>query len=58
MYSIKINKEIIAFGAIEIEKQKINYSRHTVKITNVDVNKILIFNEITFRKKGFKYVIG
>ena len=43
---------IIKFGDIEIQKQKF-YQRK-----NIDINKTVISNKVSFGKKEFKYLIG
>ena len=42
MCSIKMSKEIIAFGDIEIEKLKFHFSKYPIILKNVDVGKIMI----------------
>ena len=57
---IKIEKLIIKFGDIEIEKQKCHQHKGPIPITNIDIKKIrpLISNKVSFGKKVFKYFIG
>ena len=53
---IKVSKEILTFGNIEIEKD--NYYRNKTPIFLKDVD-ILVKNIDSFwRKKNFKYLIG
>ena len=40
MYSIKMNKQIITFGDIEIEKHKFNYLRNPSFTEDVNKDKI------------------
>ena len=49
---------IIKFGDIEIKKQKFHQHKRPVSIKNVDINKIVVSNKVSFGKKGFKYFIG
>ena len=48
---IKMGKEILTFGNIEIEKNK--FSRHKIPILggDVDIEKVLVSNKILFGKK-------
>ena len=48
---------IIKFGDTEIEKHKFHQRKQPILINNVDINKTLVSNKISFRKKGFKYFI-
>ena len=53
--------KIIKFGDIEIQKQKFHqHKRHKrpISIKNIDMNKIVISDKISFSKKRFKYLIG
>ena len=54
---IKIEKTNIKFGGIEIEKRFHQHKRH-ISIENIDINKIVLSNKVSFSKKGFKYFIG
>ena len=55
---IKMEKTIIKFGDIEIEKQKFHQHKRPISIKNIDINKIVVSNKVSFGKKGFKYLIG
>ena len=46
------------FGDIEIEKQKFCQHKRSISIKNIDINKIVVSNKVSFGKKGFKYFIG
>ena len=50
--------KIIKFGDIEIQKQKFHQHKRPIAIKNIDMNKIVISNKISFSKKRFKYLIG
>ena len=60
----KKNKEKIKktdykrFGNIEIEKQKFHQDKSTILIENIDVNKIIVSNKVSFGEKGFKCSIN
>ena len=54
-----MDKEIITFGDIEIEKQKFHYHKNLISIYDLDINRTVVTNKIFFlTKKGFKYFIG
>ena len=55
---IKIEKAIIKFGDIEIEKQKFHQYKRPISIKNIDINTIVVSNKVSFGKKGFRYFIG
>ena len=46
------------FGDSEIEKQKCRQYKRPIWIKNIDINKVLVFNKVSFGKKCFKYFIG
>ena len=54
---IKIEK-ITKFFGIKIVKQKFHQHNEPISINNIDINKIVISNKVSFGKKGFKYFIG
>ena len=51
-----MNKEILTFEYIEIEK-KIFYCNKTIFWKDVDAEKVLVSNKITFGEKNYKYFI-
>ena len=51
-------EKIIKFGDIEIQKQKFHQYKNPISIKNIDINKIVVSNKVSFGKKGFKYSIG
>ena len=53
-----MEKIIIKFGDIEIEKQKFHQHKKPVSINNIDINKIVVSNKVSFGRTGFKYFIG
>ena len=53
-----MEKSVIKFGYIEIEKQKYHQNKRPISIKNIDINKIVVSNEAFFDKNGFKYFIG
>ena len=48
----------MAFGDTEIEIHKFHYHRNPIPIYDVDINKIIVSNRVSFGKEGFKYFIG
>ena len=46
------------FGDIEIQKQKFHHHKESISIKNIDINKIVVSNKVSFGKKAFKYFIG
>ena len=54
-----MEKAVIKFGDIEIEKQKSHQYKRPISIKNIDINKIVVSNNVYFgKKKGFKCFIG
>ena len=53
-----MEKTIIKFGDIEIEKLKFHQHKSPISINNIDINKILVSNKVSFGKRLFKYFIG
>ena len=50
-----MEKAIIKFGDIEIEKQNFRQYKIPISIKNIDINRS---NKVSFVKNGFKYFIG
>ena len=50
---IKMEKNKIKFGDIEIEKEKFYQHERPTSIKNIDNNKIVVSNKASFSKKGF-----
>ena len=53
-----MEKIIIKFGDIEINKQKFNQHKRPILINSIDINKKMVSNKVSFGKKGFKLFIG
>ena len=54
-----MNKGIfLRFGNIRIGKRKFHYHKSPYLKDNVDIDKILISNKVSFGKKGYKYFTG
>ena len=52
-----MEKIIVKFGDIEIEKQKFHQYKRPISILNIDINKIVVSNKVSFGKNGFKHFI-
>ena len=53
----KIGKEILTFGNIEIEK-KIYHHKTPIFVGDLDIEKVLVSNKISFCENKYKYFIG
>ena len=53
-----MEKIIIQFGDIEIEKQKFHEHKRPISIKNKDINEIVVSSKVSFSKKGFKYFVS
>ena len=51
-------EKIIKFGDSEIQKPKFRQHKEPISIRNIDINKIVVSNKISFGKKAFKHFIG
>ena len=49
---------IMKFSDIEIQKQKFDQHNGPIFIKNININKIVVSNKVSFGKKGFKYFIS
>ena len=47
-----MEKTIIKVGHIEIEKQKFHQYKRPFSIKNIDINKIVVSNKVSFSKKN------
>ena len=52
-----MEKTIIKFGDIKIEKLKFHQHKRPISIKNIYINKIAVSNKVSFGKRGFKYFI-
>ena len=55
---IKMGKEILTSGDNEIEKNKFYRNKAPISLKDVDTEKVLVSNKISFGEKSFKYFIG
>ena len=53
-----MGKEILTFGDIEIEKSKFYRHKSPVPLRDIDIEKVLVSNKISFGEKNYKYFIG
>ena len=53
-----MEKTIIKFGKIDIQKQKFHQHKRPISINDIDIHKMIVSNKFSFGKKGFKYFIG
>ena len=51
-------KTVTKFGDIKIKKQKFQQYKRPILTTNIDTNKVVVSNKISFCKNNFKYFIG
>ena len=52
-----MEKSIIKFGDIEIEKQKFHQHKRHISIKNIDIDKTVVSNKVSFGKNGFRHLI-
>ena len=55
---IRMNKKIIKFDDTQIEKYKFQQYKSPFLMNNIDVNKIVLSNKISFGRNDFKYFIS
>ena len=53
-----MEKTIIKFCDIEIQKLKFHQHKGPISIKNMDIDKIRVSDKVSFGKKEFKYFIG
>ena len=53
-----MDKEIVTFGDIEIEKHKFYRYKCPIYFEDVDIDNVLVFNKVSSSKKSYKYFIG
>ena len=54
---ITMDKRTIKIDDTEIEKYKFHQYKSPISINNVDINKIVVSNKVSFNKNDFKYFI-
>ena len=53
-----MGKEILTLGNTEIEKNKSYRHKTPILLGDVDIEKVLVSNKISFGEKSYKYLIG
>ena len=53
--SIKMGKDILTFGDIEIEKKKIYRNKSPIFKKDVDIKKVFVSSKISSGEKNYKY---
>ena len=53
-----MDEKIIKFDDTAIEKYKFHQHKNPILINNIDINKIVVSNKVSFGKKDFEYFIG
>ena len=53
-----MDKKIINFCDTAIENHKFHHHKTSILTNNININKIVVSNEVSFCKKSFKYFIG
>ena len=50
---VKTDKTSIKFGDTEIKKHKFHQYKGSISIKNININKIVVSNKVSFGKKRF-----
>ena len=53
-----MEKTVKTFDDIEIKKQKSHQYKRPISIKDIDINKRVVSNKVSFAKKCFKYFIA
>ena len=53
-----MGKDILAFGDMEIEKNKFYWHKSYVPLRDINTEKVLVSKKISFGEKSYKYFIG
>ena len=53
-----MDKKIIQFDDTEIEKYKFRQYESSILIGNIDINKIVVLNMVSFGKKDFNILVA
>ena len=53
-----MGKEILAFGAIEIEKNKFYRHKSPIILKYEGIEKVLVSNKVSFGEKKYRYFFG
>ena len=58
MKAYKKKEIIIKRGGTEIQKQSFHQHEGPISIKNIDINKIVVSDKVSFDKKGCRYFFG
>ena len=53
-----MEKTITKSGDIEIEKQKFQQHKKPISIKNIDINKMVVFNKVSFGKRVLNILLA
>ena len=53
-----MGKEILTFGNIDLEKIRFYSNKTSVLLKNINIEKVLVSNKISFRENNYKYFVG
>ena len=53
-----MDKQFITLDDTKIEKYKFHQNKIPISINDIDINKIVVSNKLSFGKQDFKYFIG
>ena len=53
-----MGKEILTFGDIFLKKNKFYRNKAPISLKDVDIEKVLVSDQISFGEKNYKYFIG
>ena len=53
-----MDKKIIKSDGNEIEEYKFHQNKSPISINDIDINKVVVSNNLSFVKQVFKYFIG
>ena len=55
---MKMRKEILTFGNIEIEKDTFYRHKSLIFLKDADIEKVLVLSKISSGEKNYTYLIG
>ena len=53
-----MHKKIKTLGETEVEKHQFHKHKKPISLYDVDINKVLVSNKVSFGERGFKHFIG
>ena len=54
----KMNEKTLKFENIMVNKKEFHKSKHTINLSLVNVDRIVVFDKFKHNDQGFKYFIG